>query len=369
MGKLLEFKRPVEEGLKELLKTLLEGGKLKAVFTLTKKDDAVFYTLIKDAKKLEETTPLLPLMPVNAGKLLSRLTLKESLEEPIAVVIRPCELHAFVELIKREQGSLKNFLFISMTCGGVLPIDNIAKNELDTKLNKYFESIKNVKVPDEVRPACKMCQNFLPYNADMVVDFWDKDINKTCRIFVNDTGEKYLNGLGFELKNTNQGLDYEEEKFKNLLALKKENEKKILESYKIEEWGMDGLVKIFGKCVGCHSCSRVCPICYCNLCEFDSDQYEYAPSTYSTELEKRGGVRVPPNTILFHLGRLTHVSISCVGCGMCEDVCPVDIPVSIIFSGISKEVQGLFNYTPGKDIKEDLPLSTFKEEELNEFEE
>ena len=75
---------------------------------------------------------------------------------------------------------------------------------------------------------------------------------------------------------------------------------------------------------------------------------------------------MPPNTIFFQLGRLAHVSVSCVGCGMCTDVCPVDIPVSTIFSKVGASVQTLFDYLPGRDVTEELPLRTFEEEELTQ---
>ena len=80
-------------------------------------------------------------------------------------------------------------------------------------------------------------------------------------------------------------------------------------------------------------------------------------------------MRVPPGTIYYQLGRLDHIAISCVACGACSDVCPVDIPVSLIFKKIGESVQKMFDYVAGKDLDEDLPLSTFKKEELLEYEE
>ena len=89
---------------------------------------------------------------------------------------------------------------------------------------------------------------------------------------------------------------------------------------------------------------------------------------HETVLRKRGGLRVPPGTILYQLGRLSHISISCVECGACDDVCPVDIPVSIIFKKVGGSVQKMFDYVPGKDVDEEIPLITFKKDEFTEFE-
>jgi formate dehydrogenase subunit beta len=49
---------------------------------------------------------------------------------------------------------------------------------------------------------------------------------------------------------------------------------------------------------------------------------------------------------------------------MCTDVCPADISVSTIFSKVGASVQALFDYQPGRDVNEELPLRTFEEEEL-----
>jgi len=82
--------------------------------------------------------------------------------------------------------------------------------------------------------------------------------------------------------------------------------------------------------------------------------------------EKRGTIRMPTDTLLFHLTRMNHMAISCVGCGMCQEACPNDIPVSNIFRLVGSRVQKIFDYVPGRSLEEELPLATFKEDELQE---
>ena len=63
------------------------------------------------------------------------------------------------------------------------------------------------------------------------------------------------------------------------------------------------------------------------------------------------------------------MTMSCVSCGSCEDACPVDIPVAQLFSAVAEDSQLLFEYSPGMDINEPLPLRVFrKEKELNDIE-
>jgi formate dehydrogenase subunit beta len=365
MDKVLKLNKSAEEGIRELLIFLLEHKKVSAVLTLTKTDTGISYSLITDTDALKYAVPLFPLMPANAGGLLSRLTLTGSVNKPVAAVLKPCELRAFVELVKREQGDLKNLLLISSTCGGVYPLKMAANDTLENKLKEYWNTVNNLEIASDIRPTCGACQHFIPYNADITVALIGKDTDKECEMFLNtDEGRKAAEGIEGEI--VEGELNTEELKqFRN----KREDQKeKLFDEIKVEEFGMEGLINTFGKCIGCHGCSKVCPICYCSLCDFDSRTHEYEPSAYDTELEKRGGVRVPPNTVFYHIGRITHVSISCVGCGMCADVCPADIPLSTIFLKAGESVQNIFDYLPGRDLEEKIPLTTFEEKELTEVE-
>jgi formate dehydrogenase subunit beta len=58
--------------------------------------------------------------------------------------------------------------------------------------------------------------------------------------------------------------------------------------------------------------------------------------------------------------------LSCVGCGMCTDGCPAELPVGLVFCAIGQQVQAEFDYVPGRDVDEPLPTITFREEEWME---
>ncbi len=367
MSKKLTINKSVEEGIKELLRFLLETMKVRGVFTLTKteKNGAINYSLITKFDELKYASPLFPIMPANAGGLLSHLTLKKPLSETVAAVVRPCEIRAFIELVKRKQGNLDNFLLISSTCGGVYPLENYINGNIEEILAKYWNSIIKGEIPTGIRPVCKSCEYFMPYNADITIALaGKKDIDKQCSIFINnEKAEKFIEGFSENIKE--EKLESDEIK---LLLNKRKNEKiKLFDEIGVEKYDLKGLIKTFGKCIGCHGCNSVCPICCCNLCDFTSKKHEYKPMTYETELKKRGGIRIPPNTILYQIGRLSHISYSCVGCGMCTDVCPVDIPISTIFLKVGDSVQKMFEYIPGKNIDEEIPVTTFKVEEFEEF--
>jgi formate dehydrogenase subunit beta len=111
----------------------------------------------------------------------------------------------------------------------------------------------------------------------------------------------------------------------------------------------------------------MCPICYCKECFFDSATFESEADEYFKWAEKKGALKMPNDTLLFHLTRLNHMAVSCVGCGMCQEACPHGIPVFNIFSLVGAQLQKQFDYVPGKDITEEPPMTVFRENELGEI--
>jgi formate dehydrogenase subunit beta len=127
---------------------------------------------------------------------------------------------------------------------------------------------------------------------------------------------------------------------------------------------MDGLLTEFSACIRCHNCMINCPICYCKECIFRTPTFEHESQLYYQWAERKGTVRMLPDTLLFHLTRLNHMVTSCVGCGMCTEACPVDIPVGTVFRAVGEKAQAIFDYHPGRSLEEAAPVQEFREEEL-----
>jgi formate dehydrogenase subunit beta len=85
--------------------------------------------------------------------------------------------------------------------------------------------------------------------------------------------------------------------------------------------------------------------------------------------KSRGAARMPADILLFHITRMAHMATSCVACGMCEEACPMGVPVFRLFKAVSAKVQALFTYEPGMRFEEEIPIATFREEELEEVQE
>ncbi|MFN2228129.1 MAG: Coenzyme F420 hydrogenase/dehydrogenase, beta subunit C-terminal domain [Anaerolineae bacterium] len=365
MPESLVISKGAEETTRELLRSLLESGKVSAVLALGRTGsggEGVAYSLFTDPTAFEEggaACPLFPFMPANAGGLLSRLTLQGPPSEPVAAVVKPCELRALIELVKLNQCSLDNILLISSTCSGVYPLDAGVDGALEEKLPGYWEAVKQGEVDEDVRPTCRACVNFVPENADITIALLgEADLDTQCTLHVNtEKGAAFVEGL----EGASSSGELESEPVQRAVGQREAFREELFAGVEV---GMQGLIRTFGRCIGCHACKTVCPICYCRLCYFDSQDAERSPEFYEGELQRKGGLRVPPNTVFFQLGRMAHMSVSCVGCGMCTDVCPADIPLSTLFSKVAASAQALFEYQPGREVTEEIPLRTFEQEEL-----
>jgi len=357
-----------EQTIREMLQALLASGQVSAVLSLGRTggdQGGVAYSLFTDPEAFGPegaAQPFFPLMPANAGGLLSRLTFKGALTKPIAAVIRPCELRAFVELVKLNEARMDNVLLISSTCSGVYTF-NVANNGgVKPRLPQYWKQVEQGELDADVRESCRSCIHFVPRVADITVALLGEgNLDTQCTLYLHtEKAAALVDGLeGFQ--GTPASGELETEAIQRSLGQRQAFRDEVFGQIEV---GLQGLVHTFGRCISCRACKTVCPICYCQLCYFDSPKCERLPRFYEDELLKKGGLRVPADTIYFQIGRMAHMSASCVGCGMCMDVCPADIPVSTIFSKVGTAVQAVFDYVPGRDLEEPVPVQTFEQEEL-----
>jgi formate dehydrogenase (coenzyme F420) beta subunit len=344
--------------IRELLAWLLSSGRVDAVLTPRRSQEtgSCDLALLTTTEGLAEAEPLLPVMTANAGQALSATSISG---RRLAAVLKPCELRGFLERVKREQGSFDGLLTVSAVCGGVFPLRKVVAGELDGLLPGYAEMTARGETPPGVRETCAACERFLPMNADISVSVTESG----CLMHLHTArAEGWTEGFGgdrIEAEPDRALLD-------RMLGTRTKAKADLFRSL-AGTGGLDGVVDLFGKCVGCHGCSRVCPICYCLQCDFESASLDCDLPHFQAILEDRGGLRLPPDTTLFHLGRLMHMSFSCVGCGMCSDVCPAGIPVAAVFKRTGEGTAALFGYVPGRDLEEPIPVTVFREEEFDDI--
>jgi formate dehydrogenase subunit beta len=370
-----KVKLDVEEGnitktLSGFCADLLSTEKLDALLVPLELPDKtnVVPTLVTDSEKLESSRFLAPVMPVNTARVISDMTKVTPSSKKIGAVLRNCEIRALMELVKLRQASLENITLIGIDCPGTYSVNDyagrIAKGESpeETILSRF---IKGEEDPD-VRQSCSICAYPLAQNADLIVELVGHDIQKSITITVtSDSGEALLKGTELpEDVDTQRRTKAAED----TLAKQAGKREKFFKENAARFKGIDQLMSVLSPCIRCYNCRTVCPACYCKECFFDSPTFEMESDRYLGWAQTKGAVRMPSNTLFYHLTRMAHMATSCIGCGLCSEACPNDIPVAEIFQLAAAEVQKDLDYIPGRSLDEELPLSSFREDELREAE-
>jgi formate dehydrogenase subunit beta len=307
-------------------------------------------------------------MPVNTAKLISDMTKLGHCARKIAVVLKPCEMRALVELVKLNQAHLENVITISMDCFGTYSVkdfDEMARAERDPAREMVGLIMKGQQLKGE-RTACMVCDVPVSEVADLNLCLAHFGTGPELSVLANtSTGEEILSALGLKGKDIAGARD---NNIRALLDQRLPARDRMIGELR-EALARDGITPLqdfFGTCISCRNCVSVCPICYCRECFFESATFEYESPRFFQAADKKGSIKMPTDTLLFHITRFSHMVTSCVACGMCEQACPSGIPLLSIYKMVGHSAQEKFDYVPGRSLTEEMPLVVFKEEEYEE---
>jgi len=355
-GHVIKATEGTSKAIAGLLKSSLEKKIFEAVLVPIRTNEEYNYVLTDNIDLLNKAEIMPPVMSVQGGKVLQALT-RHGKSRKIAAVMRMCEIRAAIELSKLEQTDLENVFFISVDCNGVTPLSDYLEDP--SSAGKKF------------RPLCEICTSFSVVGDEQAQDVdihaatMGVDKGQILLIPMSADGESVLEKLGIDKKQDAGNWVKQTEKLQKQRTAARE---KALTKTKETIKGLNGLVEVFSRCIECYNCRSVCPICYCRLCFSDKETFRETGGEYLDRAQAQGVMKCTDEVLQFHLGRMSHISLSCVSCGMCEDACPVDIPVGQIFSVVAERSQAIFNYVPGKSSDEPQPLRTFELDELTEVE-
>ncbi len=406
------------EAIQELLRSMLDAGLVSAVLAPQEipSKKTVVQTLVRDSAGLDAVNPLAPVFSVNCARIITRMCIGQRAgpiedasdsqaqgdsspedgdppaeqEEPqpaengqpdppegdasppeptdaqaqgrapIAVVLRPCEARALVELVKLQQASLEPFLVIGIDCYGTYSVQDYAAKieqcpEGSSVTADFLKQVTEGDLPQELRGACQVCQHPAPPWADLGIELIGEDVGRQIGLQAHtDKGRAVLEALGLA---ETPSSDARQEAVTKLTEARKQ----LAE----QQDPLDFLETIASLCINCRNCRAVCPICYCKQCIFDGQVFEYPLEKYLDWSGKKGVLGMPTDKLLFHLTRMSHVATSCVACGQCEAACPNGIPLGQIYQRISRAAQNALDYEAGRSLEDELPLTTFREEELS----
>ena len=358
--------------LRELFTTILEQDDISAILVPCRlpMKNMVMPTLVTDPERLEGADPLSPAFPMNGAKLVSRLTRKPS-GGKVAAVMRPCEIRAFVELVKLKQGHTEDLIIIGIDCLGAYAnrdYINWMGEDIGESTKKFYTHVLSGKgaAMDGVQPtpACQTCEFPFAAGADITVGLFGVDTAKEILVQAQtEYGENLIGNLGLE---TAAIPPSRQKEIDQLIAARASARDEMFTETHAATDSLEKLTTYLANCVNCYNCRVACPVCYCRECVFVTDVFDHEPSQYLRWADKKGAVKMPTDTVFYHLTRLAHMSTACVGCGQCSNACPNDIPVMELFRTIASGTQKAFEYEAGRSLDEKPPLTEFREDEFNE---
>jgi formate dehydrogenase (coenzyme F420) beta subunit len=362
----IEKKAECGGAVTSLLKFALEHKMVDAVLAITRGQDIydAVPILIRDPKDLAKTAGSLHCGTLNTAKIVAKY-LDGAKGMKIGMTVKGCDLMALQELAKRKKLNLDQLLLIGVNCGGtVSPVlarkmitdkygvdpDTVHKEEIDKGqfIIEYEGGHKGISI-DELeeegygrRTNCRRCVYKVPRQADLACGNWgvigDKAGKATFVEVCSDKGADLLSravkagALKTEAPNP-KGLEIRGKVEGAMLKLGEKWRKKDFAALSKDPWGI--IQKETSRCIKCYSCIENCPVCFPVEEELKSKQYMVKPG------------EVPPNP-MFHLRRFAHISDSCVNCGQCEELCPMEIPLARFSHAIRAEGDAAFEPKLGK---------------------
>ena len=337
------------DDLKKEAKRLLEDGSVKYIIGYKRAADG-FTSIPAFFKKAKDVDAMVwdPLCYHNLTRFIkeekkNKLKSKEPDTRPIGIVVKGCDSRAINVLLQENFMERSDIFLLGVSCenSGVSDFMKLIKKSKGKPI-KGIEFTPNggfkISFPDgetEV-PAnellagrCLECQS----NVPVVYDIFFGD--KSSRSPENPFGSiEVIENLTQEKKHS-----FWKEKFED--------------------------------CIRCYACRSVCPMCYCDECVADTINFAvYADTSAEEKAQKIKWVEKSPvssENFVYHMIRAIHLAGRCIDCGECERACPVDIPIRLLNKKLEKEAKDLFGYEVGYDPEQPSLVSSFKEEDPEDF--
>ena len=265
---------------------------------------------------------------------------KEKVKPRIGIVAKGCDLRSIVVLLKEHQVPRENVVLVGVPCRGMIDRRKVDVILAGGEILEYQESLEGtlsvttrggrteaLEREEIIQDACLECRFPVPEKKSGGED-----------------GEYVLGADDYLVEGRSRSPgDGGYERIREFGA-------KPIE----DRW--EHFRKEVAKCIRCNACRQACPTCYCKECF--AEQTDLRWIGVSTELS---------DAMIYHLIRIFHQAGRCVECDACYRACPMGVDLRTFTRKIVKDVDELFGYLPGFSLEETPPISTFQENDNEDF--
>lgn len=310
--------------------------------------------VVTQPSDLEKVNPFAPVMLNNTASMVQDF-LEEHPHSHLAVILRPCELRALIELRKRHRvryqpvlagNDRESLVLISVDCAGTFSqseyIRHVMGHAADAEMIHVELSYgrQDSYLPYQVRQTCQMCDSPGPCGADLVVGTIgiepqgillviarNEDIDTSLRL------QEVTDSIATESQ-----VVFREMMVGKLVDKRAEKRAALMKNEALLAEEITTALAMFARCTLCADCLDACPL-------------------YDGELAGMLGVgegRQSGHSLLAELVRVSRWLASCSGCGMCQQSCVHGVSLARAVTTLSHRIQNELHYRPG-DPSQPLP--------------
>ena len=318
--------------MKDEAKRILSRGEVKCVIGYRR--EASGFRVSPLFARTEGDVDGLTFSPLCDISLVTYLTLEKGVlqesgsqgeQEKIAILVRGCDSRALCQLIAEKGFPRDTLVILGIPCNGV-----IDRKKIEARF-----------------PGCRERAEVTEKGGTYLIRFGDESHEVPTEELLADHCKRcvFPNPILYDVL-LGEPVARREASYEDVIAI---------ESLSLEEkqkfWK-----EVFSRCLRCYACRNACPLCYCDECVLERLNPQWIHRSVN------GG-----DNLSFHLARAYHLAGRCAGCGECERVCPVHLPLMLLNRKIEKDVKELFDYTAGTDPGQKSLFSTFDRKDPEDF--